>query len=107
VIAEEVYRKLRDLKTGIKVKWLSIEPLLEPLAFADMSIFDWVVIGAQSATNQPDGPVAEFAPPFEWVADIVRQAWNDGCKVYLKPNLLGQVGPQRPGMRLPQEVPAL
>jgi protein gp37 len=101
-IAEEAFRKIND----VKVKWLSLEPLLEPLKFNDLSMFDWVVIGSQSATKQPAGYVKEFAPPFEWVADIVTQARKAGCRIYMKPNLLGDnPNPQSPGMKLIQEVP--
>jgi hypothetical protein len=66
-----------------------------------LSMFDWVV----TATNQPDGRVSVFAPPFEWVARIVSQARAAGCRIHLKPNLLGTVGPKSPGMRLPDEYP--
>jgi hypothetical protein len=33
------------------VKWLSCEPMLEPLKFSSLAMFDWVVIGA-STFNQ-------------------------------------------------------
>ena len=82
-IAEDAFRKI----DGVAVKWLSLEPLLEPLEFTDLSVFDWVVIGAQTETRQPDGVVPAFAPPFEWVARIVVQALDAGCRVHLKPNL--------------------
>ena len=101
-IAEEAFRKI----SGVRVKWLSLEPLLAPLEFTDLSMFDWVVIGAQSATRQPDGYVPEFAPPFDWVMRIVAQAREAGCRIYMKPNLLGNCHPQSPGMKLIQEQPA-
>jgi hypothetical protein len=65
------------------------------------------VIGSQSATEQPEGRVPEFAPPFEWVARITAQAQAAGCKVYQKPNLLGVTDPQHAGMQLIQEQPDL
>jgi hypothetical protein len=68
-------------------------------------MFHWIIIGSQTETQQPDGVVPAFAPPFEWVARIVAQAREAGCRVYLKPNLLGLTGPQSPGMVLPQEEP--
>jgi protein gp37 len=102
-IAEEAFRKI----SGVRVKWLSLEPLLEPLKFNDLSMFDFVVIGAQSATKQPDGEVKEFAPEIEWVMEITAQAKAAGCKVYHKPNLLGVPNPQCPGMKLLNEVPIL
>lgn len=92
---------------NVKVKWLSLEPLREPLRFSDLSMFDWVVIGAQTETRQPDGVVPALAPAFEWVADIVAQAREAGCRVHLKPNLLGQTSAQLPGMALPDEYPEL
>lgn len=100
-IAEDAFRKI----DGVKVKWLSLEPLREPLEFTDLSMFDWIVIGAQTETRQPDRVVPAFAPPFEWVARIVAQAREAGCRVHLKPNLLGKVHPGSPGMQLPDEYP--
>jgi protein gp37 len=83
-IAEDAFRKIDG--QGIK-KWLSLEPLKEPLEFTDLSMFDWVVIGAQTATNQPDGPVAGFDPEPEWVVRITALAKKSGCDVHWKPNL--------------------
>lgn len=100
-IAEEAFRNIKN----VRVKWLSLEPLLAPLRFNDLSMFDWIVIGAQSATEQPHGHVPEFAPPLEWVTRLVDQARECGCRVYLKPNLLGIPNPQSPGMQMPQEEP--
>lgn len=82
-IAEDAFRKI----DGIKVKWLSLEPLKEPLEFTDLSMFDWVVIGAQTETRQPDGTVAAFDPPADWVIRITAQAREAGCRVHWKPNL--------------------
>jgi protein gp37 len=96
-IAEDAFRKI----DGVAVKWLSLEPLLEPLEFTDLSVFDWVVIGAQTETRQPSGTVPAFAPPFEWVARIVAQAREAGCRVHLKPNLFNG----RPGMQPIDEYP--
>ena len=101
-VAEEVFRQIKD----VRVKWLSLEPLLEPLEFTDLSMFDWVVIGALTATVQPEGAKPAFAPPFEWVARLTEQAHKAGCKVFQKANLLGDTHPQSPGMQLIQEVPS-
>ncbi|MGW7688898.1 DUF5131 family protein [Streptomyces asiaticus] len=100
-IAENAFREI----DGGKVKWLSLEPLKEPLEFTDLSMFDWVVIGAQTETRQPTGTVPAFAPLFEWVARIVAQAREAGCRVHLKPNLLGRTDPGHPGMQMPDEYP--
>jgi protein gp37/ParB-like chromosome segregation protein Spo0J len=85
--------------SGVKVKWLSLEPLLEPIKFSSLEGIDWIVIGAQSANA---GQNEAFAPPFEWVADLVATARRDGCKVWLKTNLLGQTSDQWPGMQIIQ-----
>jgi protein gp37/ParB-like chromosome segregation protein Spo0J len=100
-IAEDAFREIE----GVAVKWLSLEPLLAPLEFSDLSMFDWVVIGAQTETRQPDGIVPAVAPKLKWVNDLVEQAHEVGCRVHCKPNLLGAIGPQSPGMELPNEFP--
>ena len=88
--------------SGVKVKWLSVEPLLAPLKFSSLEGIDLIVIGAQSA-NPGQNP--SFAPPFEWVADLVATARRDGCKVWLKTNLLGETSKDWPGMQMPNEMP--
>jgi protein gp37 len=94
-IAEDAFRQI----DGVAVKWLSLEPLREPLEFTDLSVFDWVVIGAQTETYQPAGVEPAFRPPFEWVARLYFAALEAGCKVHLKPNLLSV------GMQLPDDYP--
>jgi protein gp37 len=96
-IAERAFSQLPDGVT----KWLSLEPLLEPLEFTDLSVFDWVVIGAQTQTQQPDGMVPAFAPPAEWVLRITNQAREAGCRVHWKPNLVDG----KPGMQRINEYP--
>jgi len=102
-LAENAFQQI----AGVAVKWLSLEPLNEPLKFADLSMFDWVVIGAQTETRQDGKVVPSFAPPFEWVARIVAQAREAGCKIHMKPNLLGKVGPDLPGMQMLNEYPVV
>jgi protein gp37/ParB-like chromosome segregation protein Spo0J len=100
--AEPTLAAMRKV-SGVKVKWLSLEPLLEPIKFSTLEGIDMIVIGAQSENI---GQNSSFSPPFEWVADLVATARRDGCKVWLKTNLLGTVDGQWPGMKMPQEVPA-
>jgi protein gp37 len=103
-IAETAFGKIRHLPN---TKWLSFEPLLERLQFPDgfFSLFDLVVIGAQTATTQPEGPMPAIAPQLDWVIDIIVQARKAGCAVWCKENLLGVPNPDSPGMILPQEMP--
>ena len=37
------------------IKWLSIEPILEPLKFNHLDLFDWIVIGGASPSKAIDG----------------------------------------------------
>lgn len=100
--AEPTLAAMRKV-SGVKVKWLSLEPLLEPIKFSTLEGIDLIVIGSQSENT---GQNPAFSPPFEWVADLVATARRDGCSVWLKTNLLGQTSGQWPGMQMPQEVPA-
>lgn len=95
-IAQEAMSKV----DGGMIRWLSLEPLREPLEFDDLSMFDWVVIGAQTATRQPDGPVDAFVPDWPWWFRLALQAHEAGCKVHIKPNLFNG----RPGV-MPNEYP--
>jgi protein gp37 len=101
-IAEKAFR---DIKAS--VKWLSCEPLRERLTFDSLEMFDWVVIGGQSASS---GAPA-FQPPSSWVEHLLFQARGAGCKVFCKENL--HVWPREyPGQRpesldLPTRRPAV
>jgi protein gp37 len=86
-IAEKAFRKVEA-----SVKWLSCEPLRERLTFTSLDMFDWVVLGGQSASSQAPA----FQPPWEWVAHLMQQAWAAGCLLYWKPNILTR----------PQEYPS-
>jgi len=70
-------------------RWLSLEPLLQPLKFTRLELFNWVVIGGSSASKQTDNTPAtpEWRPPFDWIADIHHQARVAGCRIYHKANL--------------------
>lgn len=72
------------------VKWLSIEPMLEPLRFESLSMFDWVVVGGASASTETPA----WLPPRRWVLDLECQAREAGAMIYEKTNL-GINGPSR------------
>ena len=63
-----------------KTKWLSLEPLFEPLTFTKPELFDWVVIGGASQTSESP----EFRPPFESLVHV----WQQFGRVYFKDNVL-------------------
>lgn len=92
-IAERAFAELPDNV----VKWLSLEPLNEELKFSNLEMFDWVVIGAQTGTRQPDrvGAVPARNPEQEWVERLVAQAREAGCRIHMKPNLLSGPNPLR------------
>lgn len=67
------------------VRWLSVEPMLEPLHFAHLDRFDWVVIGGASSSSKTPA----WFPPVPWIFDLIAQCRAAGVKVYLKSNLFG------------------
>jgi protein gp37 len=77
--AEKAFRKVKA-----RVKWLSCEPLLEPLVFQDLAAFHWVVLGGSSRSTQ----TPEWHPPRPWVNALEEQAAKAGVTVYEKSNLL-------------------
>jgi ParB/RepB/Spo0J family partition protein len=73
-------------KVQASIRWLSLEPLLEPIKM-DWSIFQWVVIGgATRSTQTPD-----WHPPRSWLWDITFAAQSAGCAVYHKDNLANRL----------------
>jgi protein gp37 len=87
-------------KINAKVKWISVEPMLEPLKFKQLDLFNWIVVGgASSSTKTP-----EWRPPAAWVFDLRAQAEAVGIPFYAKHNLLGSTC--REGMlNLPFKAP--
>jgi len=77
-------------KVNCRVKWLSVEPMIEPLKFTRLDLFDWVVIGGASVaegTKNDNGENQKWEPPFEWIYDLVTQCREAGTKIYMKSNL--------------------
>lgn len=74
-------RAMRNVKAS--VKWLSLEPLIEPLQFEDLSAFQWVVIGGASPSSQTPA----WRPPHRWIWELSLKALDAGCLVYHKTNL--------------------
>jgi protein gp37 len=74
-------RAFREIKAP--VKFLSCEPLQEPLTFSDLSMFNWLIIGGRSVSSG----MPAFQPDWIWVEDLLMQARKAKLKVYFKPNL--------------------
>lgn len=64
------------------VKWLSLEPMIEPLTFSRPELFNWVVIGGASKSTQ----TPEWVPPAEWIVRVASQFLDHGASIYLKTN---------------------
>jgi len=61
------WRADRLRSSGAAVKFLSLEPLLEPLPSLELSGTDWVIVGGES------GPGARPMEP-EWVRELRERA---------------------------------
>ena len=79
-------------KVNAKVKWLSIEPMIEPLRFKRLEVFNWVVIGGASRSNE----TPEWSPPREWVDDLESDCEQLCIPYYEKSNLF-KASPRRRG----------
>jgi protein gp37 len=79
-------------RVNAKVKWLSCEPLLEPLRFRHLNRFNLIVIGGASESRH----TPRWIPPFAWLDDLMRQADAAGCRVFLKSNLYRKEQPFGP-----------
>ena len=75
--AEKAFRKVKAGK-----KWLSCEPLIEPLHFETLEVFDWLVIGGASASTETPA----WVPPRAWIEQLHSDARKAGLRVYLKKN---------------------
>ena len=85
-------------KINAGVRWLSLEPLLEPLKFKRLDLFDWIVIGGAS----PSSETPKWIPPVSWYLDLTIEARKLGIPVYWKTNL-----PGKRILELPQGLPII
>ena len=78
-------QRAQDAFRGVAapVRFLSCEPLTEEIVFEDMSMFDWLIIGGRSKSDNL--PAAQ--PDLFWAASLMVQAASYGVRVYCKPNL--------------------
>lgn len=78
----KAFKKLKQ-SSNAAYTWLSLEPLLEPLQFDSLEMFDLIVIGGASRSSQ----TPEWVPPTSWYEALLWQARQDGCRIYMKDNL--------------------
>jgi protein gp37 len=74
---EYVFRIDHLRKTGARVKFLSLEPLLGPLSNLNLSNIDWAIVGGESGWKAR--PMKE-----EWATDIRRQCRDAGVAFFFK-----------------------
>lgn len=78
VETDKYRRRIDELRsTGAQTKFLSIEPLLEPLPDLDLRGIDWVIVGGES------GPRARPMDP-AWVTDIRDQCLRAAVPFFFK-----------------------
>ncbi len=71
-------KRIDDLrKTGAKVKFISIEPLLGPISNLDLSGIDWVIVGGESGPGHRPMLI-------EWVREIRDQCAAQGVAFFFK-----------------------
>ena len=75
--ADYVHRIDHLRRTHAAVKFLSLEPLLGPMANLDLGSVDWVVVGGES------GPGARLMEP-QWVTDIRDQCLKASVAFFFK-----------------------
>jgi protein gp37 len=102
-------------KVEAKVKYLSLEPLLEPILFDDLDSISWLIIGAWTGSIEdkyklrdrypelnaiPYQNKVTLQPKIEWVKEMVEAADRAGIPVFEKDNLKPLLGDN-----LRQEMP--
>lgn len=71
------------------IRWLSIEPILEPIdiRMPEISDIDLIIIGAETGNR-----AGKVIPEKKWIDDIVRQADERGIRVFMKNSLKAIMG---------------
>ena len=75
--SDYIFRIDQLRKTGAKIKFLSLEPLLGPVHSLNLDGIDWVIVGGES------GPRARPMDP-SWVVDIRNQCQNAQVPLFFK-----------------------
>lgn len=82
-----VWRANHLRATPSAVRWLSLEPLLDPLPSLDLTGIDWIVIGGESGPGRRPMELA-------WLTDVVARADAIGAKVFVKQDAHARPGQQ-------------
>jgi protein gp37 len=71
------YRIEHLKKTGANIKFLSLEPLINPISNLQLKGIDWVIVGGESGPNAR--PMKK-----EWVVDIKNQCQSNNVPFFFK-----------------------
>jgi protein gp37 len=63
-------------------RFLSIEPLLEPICSSAILDYDWIIIGAESGNSRE-----KVIPQRNWIADMVHQCKKWDIPIFMKSSL--------------------
>jgi len=63
----------------VNIKFLSLEPYLQPINPFMLSNFDWVIVGGQTGNKK-------FVPPKIWIDKIIKECRNYKIPVFVKDN---------------------
>ncbi|MBM3300872.1 MAG: DUF5131 family protein, partial [Deltaproteobacteria bacterium] len=88
--AELAIEALSQVKAA--VRFISCEPLVEPVRFPTLELVDWIIIGAFGKMTG----TKVMQPQWGWVRSVEDQARDAGCKLYFKESLKAA---------FPQELP--
>jgi protein gp37 len=84
-VAERIFADVQA-----SVKWVSVEPMREPILPKDASAFHWYVIGGATPNSQQPG----FVPPWDWVFRLALAAHDAGARAFIKTNFWNHGRPQ-------------
>lgn len=74
-----------------RVKWVNIEPMLEPVMPEDGSVIDWYVVGGRAATRT----VEAFLPESSWVDSLVAEVRALDRSIFVKNNIVASERPKK------------
>lgn len=71
-------------KIPARVRFISVEPLLELIIFANLAGFHWMIVGGDSGYDKADSQFRYRQCEIEWLESAVEQAKGAGLAVFVK-----------------------
>jgi protein gp37 len=66
------------------VRFISVEPLLEPVVFPDLTGFHWMIVGGDSGFKNPKSIFHYRRCETAWLENAVKQGRSAGLAVFVK-----------------------